>query len=90
MAEVSVGAWIVSRLGPFGGWVSSVAPHGYAAYARVLHPVLDAGDAARPSTRWAEVCVVTGRQPHALMQWHAIAWPATTGTPSPHDRVTYR
>ncbi len=38
VAEVSVGAWIATRLGPFGGWVRSVAPRGYTAYAQVLHP----------------------------------------------------
>ncbi|MGH3899866.1 MAG: hypothetical protein ACRDTA_16795 [Pseudonocardiaceae bacterium] len=73
MAEVSVGAWIAPRLGPFGGWVGSVAPRGYAAYARVLHPVPDDHDAARPPIRWVDVCAATGRQPYALMQWHAIA-----------------
>ncbi len=34
VADVSVGVWIASRLGPFGGWVGSVA---LAAYAWVLH-----------------------------------------------------
>jgi hypothetical protein len=70
VTDVTVGGWIAPRLGPFGGWVGSVAPRGYAAYARVLHPVPDAHD--RPA-RWAQVCAATGRRPHALMQWHAIA-----------------
>lgn len=73
VVEVSVGVWIAPRLGPFGGRVGSVAPRGYAHYARVLHPVPDRGDAARPAIRWADVCAAMGRQPHALMQWHAIA-----------------
>lgn len=80
MAEVSVGGWIAPRLGPFGGWVGSVAPRGYAAYARVLHPVSDGHDADQRSIRWAEVCAATRRQPHALMQWHAIAGVVETRT----------
>jgi hypothetical protein len=80
VAEVSVGAWIAPRLGPFGGWVGSVAPRGYTAYARILHPVPDARAANRPPIRWADVCAATGRQPHALMQWHAIAGVVETRT----------
>ncbi|MGH3934087.1 MAG: hypothetical protein ACRDS1_03740 [Pseudonocardiaceae bacterium] len=43
MAEVSVGACIAPRLGFFGGRVGSVAPRGFAVYARVLQPVPDTG-----------------------------------------------
>jgi len=77
VAEVSVGGWIADRLGTFGGSVGSVAPRGFEAYARVLHPVSD-GD--RSNVRWAEVCASTGRRPHALMQWHAIAGVVETRT----------
>jgi hypothetical protein len=70
VADVSVGGWIAPRLGPFGGWVGSVAPRDYPEYARVLHPARDAQD---HPTRWADVCAATGQRPHPLMQWHAIA-----------------
>lgn len=64
----SVGAWIAPRLGPLGGWVGSVIPRGFPAYARVLHPVPDS--AVGPA--WADVCEVTGSRPHATMQWESI------------------
>ncbi len=70
LRDCSVGEWIAPRLGPFGGAVESVVPRGFDAYARVLHPVTDAR--GEPSS-WVTVCQSTGRQPHALMQWHAIA-----------------
>lgn len=66
----AVGAWLGPRLGPFGGVIGSVVPRGFEAYARVLHPVTDARGAL---VSWADVCAATGRRPHALMQWHAIA-----------------
>lgn len=73
VADVTVGGWIAGRLrGPL-GTVGSVVPRGFAAYARVLHPV-ELGDSRTPLT-WAQVCRFTGRIPHALMQWAAIATP---------------
>jgi hypothetical protein len=73
IADVSVGDWIAERLrGPL-GTVGSVVPRGFAVYARILHPVeLDNG---RIPLTWAQVCQLTGRIPHALMQWAAIATP---------------
>jgi len=70
--DVSVGEWIAPRLGPFGGRVSSVVPAGFAAYARVLHPV---GDETLSSETWVDVCAVADRQRHALMQWDSISIP---------------
>lgn len=67
-----MGAWLAPRLGPFGGWVGSVVPRGFPAYARLLHPV--AGRDGKPTT-WAEVCTTTGRRAHALMQWQSIISP---------------
>jgi hypothetical protein len=73
IADVSVADWIAGRLrGPF-GTVGSVVPHGFAAYARVLHPV-ERYD-GRASLTWEEVCRLTGRIPHSLMQWAAITTP---------------
>ena len=80
VAEVSAGAWIGPRLGPFGGWVGSVVPRGFAAYARILHPVPDIGG---EMTTWASVCAVTGREPHALMQWDAIKAQGEGDDPGP-------
>jgi hypothetical protein len=68
--DVSVGAWIAPRLGPFGGWVGSVVPRGFDAYVRILHPVATAD--GQPAT-WRDVCTATGRHAHALMQWRAIS-----------------
>ena len=78
VVDVSVGGWIAERLrGPV-GTVGSVVPTGFAAYARVLHPVEVSGDG--PAMGWAQVCTITGRIPHALMQWTAIAHPAAGST----------
>ncbi|MEP7054407.1 MAG: hypothetical protein ABI912_04090 [Actinomycetota bacterium] len=71
VADVSVGEWIAPRLGPFGGHVCSVVPDGFQAYARVLHPAVP--QTGGHHVRWSEVCGITGRTPHALMQWDAIA-----------------
>ena len=73
-----MGDWIAPRLGPFGGWVGSVAPRGYAAYARVLHPV-ESGETAA-LTPWDRTCATSGATPHALMQWSAVAG-SSDGTP---------
>lgn len=68
-ADVSAAAWIAPRLGGAFGAVTRTVPKGFDAYVRILHPVPDAdgGD-----TTWFHVAEVTGRQPHALMQWHAL------------------
>lgn len=74
--DVEVGAWIGQRFdGPI-GCVGSVVPRGFAAYARVLHPVVT-GDGSR--LRWIDVAHDTGRRLHPLAQWNAIAVPP--GTP---------
>ena len=52
--------------------MSSVVPAGFAAYARVLHPVCDE---TLSSETWVDVCAVADRQPHALMQWDSISIP---------------
>ena len=41
VTDVERGDWIADRLGPFGGWVGSVVPRGFDAYARVLHRASD-------------------------------------------------
>lgn len=70
VTDVSVGAWIGPRLCGFGGRVCCIVPAGFAAYARILHP---AADERGGSASWAQVCDVTGRIAHPLMQWHTIS-----------------
>lgn len=70
--DPSVADWIAPRLGPFGGWVGSVVPRGFPAYARILHPVRDRDG---ESATWAAVCAQTQREAHALMQWQSIGSP---------------
>jgi len=68
-ADVSAAAWIAPRLAGAFGAVTRTVPNGFQAYVRICHPVPDANDG---DTRWSHVAEVTGRQPHALMQWHAL------------------
>ncbi|WP_432489147.1 hypothetical protein [Kineococcus sp. SYSU DK018] len=79
--DPSVGDWLAPRLSGDFGAVGWTVPRGYAAYARVLHPV-NPEPAAEPTT-WAGVCARTGRTAHALMQWESITTPApgTVGLP---------
>lgn len=78
------GAWIGRRLRDDFGAVTRTVPSGFAAYARILHPVitshpveLDVPPDVVPVgiQSWADVCLHTHRVPHALMQWHAISTP---------------
>jgi len=73
IADVSAGDWIAEALPGLLGTVASVVPRGFAAYARVLHPV-EFHD-GRGSLTWTQVCQLTGRIPHALVQWAAITNP---------------
>lgn len=71
--DVALADWIAPRMRPWGVGlgtpVASVVPGGFAAYARVLHPVHDDGDTW---LTWADACRESGATPHALMQWTAI------------------
>ena len=67
--DVSAATWIAPRLGGEFGAVTRTVPSRYPAYARICHP------AAEPDgrlTTWPRVAQATGRQPHPLMQWHAL------------------
>ncbi|HEU4424345.1 MAG TPA: hypothetical protein VFR67_17600, partial [Pilimelia sp.] len=83
VAGLPAGEWIAEALPGLLGTVASVVPRRFTAYARVLHPV-EFHDGRAPLT-WAQVCQITGRVPHPLMQWAAITTPAaaTAGTPAP-------
>jgi hypothetical protein len=71
--DVSAADWVVARVGPFGSGVGGLVPHGFEAYARILHPAWEAGD--RP-VAWAEVAAWSGRVVHPRVQFEAIARPA--------------
>jgi hypothetical protein len=72
--DVRPADWIRDRLAPFFTNVGSVIPSGYAAYARIFHPVEPAtdGDARR---RWSDVARENGRIVHPEMQFHLISVP---------------
>jgi hypothetical protein len=76
----NAGAWIAAQLeGGFGGRVKQLAPNGYGAYVRVLHPASDRED--NPVT-WAEVASALGRTAHREMQWHKLV-----GADDPYEIV---
>lgn len=68
--DPGVGEWLRPRLGPFGPAVGSLVPRGYAAYARILHPMYD--EEHRP-VRWAAVAAETGRMVHPTAQAWRVA-----------------
>ncbi len=68
--DVGPAEWIAPRLGGRFGAVGLTVPRGYPAYARICHP---ATNKAGEPLSWSQVAEATGRRPHALMQWHAIA-----------------
>jgi hypothetical protein len=67
--DASAGAWIAPTLGGEFGAVTLQVPSAYAAYVRICHPAKGEGDTP---VSWADVAAATGRQAHALMQWHAL------------------
>lgn len=72
VTDVSPADWVVAGVGPFGSGVGAFVPHGFEAYARILHPASAADD--RPVT-WAEVAAWSGRVIHPLVQFDALAVP---------------
>lgn len=66
--------WIAERLAPFGAYVTSVVPGGFAAYARILHPATDPLTDDRV-VRWAEVAQWSGMPLGRGAQFHSIALP---------------
>lgn len=82
VSDVSAADWVVAAVGPFGSGVGWLVPHGFKAYARILHPAWAAYD--RPVT-WAEVAAWSGRVIHPGVQFEALSAPAqgAGGTPRP-------
>jgi hypothetical protein len=74
--DVSPAAWIAPRLHGWAEDVGSVVPAGFAAYARVLHPVEHDGSLATgPQRRWSEIARQNGRVVHAEAQFQEISRP---------------
>jgi hypothetical protein len=66
----TAGAWFErDRLPGFGALVGRMAPTGFEAYARVLHP---AAEEDGTPVRWSQVAARTGRTIHPLVQWHRL------------------
>ena len=72
LRDVSPAAWIGPRLHPFAQDIGSVIPEGFAAYARLFHPVEVDRDRRE---RWSDVAARNGRIVHSEMQFHMIAAP---------------
>lgn len=74
VGDVAPAGWVVAGIGPFGSGVGALVPHGFEAYARILHPA-SASDGS-PVT-WAEVAAWSGRVVHPQVQFRALAIPAS-------------
>lgn len=62
--------WVESSIqGPI-GTVGGCVPNCFDAYARIFHPPKSESDR---DIKWSDVARATGRRPHPLMQWEAIA-----------------
>jgi len=69
--DVSSGDWLHERVDdPWRGTIHDFAPRGFAAYARVLHPVWRDGETERVT--WADVATAFGTTMHPLAQWHRL------------------
>jgi hypothetical protein len=81
--------WIRDRLAPFDDvLVGSEIPLGFAAYARILHPLRPYPEGV---IRWAEVAAWTGRPLEADSEFHSIAFPADNrGGPPPWNAARPR
>ena len=78
--------WIAPRLTSWeDGKITMVAPAGFEAYARVLHPAATPEHGDR-LVRWAEVAAWSGMPLRSDAQFHSIALPPTApGGPPPYD-----
>ncbi|WP_164465989.1 hypothetical protein [Actinoplanes teichomyceticus] len=70
--------WIAAAVREFRYDVGSLVTYDFPAYARVFHPAIrmvkvDGEEAKEEELSWSYVCTVTGRTPHAAMQWESIA-----------------
>lgn len=86
-ADTSQADWIAYRLSPFGAdRADSVIPAGFAAYARLLHPVSRADAEGERTVRWSEVAAWSGIGLERQSQFHDIALPRRApARPAPWD-----
>lgn len=79
-ASAEPARWLTDRVDIWGpDWVTNMVGPGFAAYARLLHPL--AGEPGGPT--WAEVARANGRVMHPSVQWDKICGPEPF---SPDDR----
>jgi hypothetical protein len=76
--DPSAAAWVGARLTGFGRRVTDTVPAGFAAYARILHPIQVTED--RWLT-WSDVAVAAGTRVHPLVQWRRLAHPGGSRMP---------
>jgi hypothetical protein len=62
-SDVPAADWIVTRLADHTYRVNMLLPPGFAAYARILHPVVTETSAGRRLTRWHEIAAPAGLVP---------------------------
>lgn len=84
VTDASPGDWIASGIGPFGSGVGALVPHGFEAYARILHPASSRQD---PMIRWDTVARWSGGVAHPLAQFEPLARPrpGRGSKPAPFD-----
>jgi hypothetical protein len=70
--DVGSADWVVAGVGPFGSGVGGLVPHGFEAYARILHPAYAAD---RSPVTWARVAAWSGGVVHPRVQFQALAGP---------------
>lgn len=79
--DVRPADWVIAGVGPFGSGVGGLVPHGFEAYARILHPAY-ASDGS-PVT-WTQVAAWSGGVVHPRVQFYALAGPVPReGAPLP-------
>jgi len=81
--NVAAADWIRERLSaPTNYVVSSIVPGGFAAYARILHPVQEPRDGSA-LVRWADVSRWSGVAMRPQIQWCEVALPEATPATEP-------
>jgi hypothetical protein len=72
-SSVAPASWLVEKVRTFAEDVTSLAPHGFEDYARVLHPATD-GYPDETRVTWTEIAANTGRTIHPEVQWPHLAF----------------
>jgi hypothetical protein len=70
-ATAEPATWLNARLGVTDDWVTDTVGDGFAAYARIFHPLGDELGAQR----WKDVASLNGRSMHSSAQWEHISCP---------------